>query len=215
MRAALVAGLEPTFLDRQEAPALYVGRHSVDPDALLADFDRRAATAVAAGYRGLAVMVDATGLVLTRESRASFARWEHSADRRFRSSGKIAALCVYDADELGADAVAEMGVLHQQTLPDDTSFHLVSDDDGVRLDGELDATTLGLLGSAFVAVASTIDGDVLVDVSQLEFVAHQSLRVLDRHAEAHGKRVVLRRAKPIVARLIELAGVSHVSATAA
>lgn len=85
----------------------------------------------------------------------------------------------------------------------------------MQLDGELDLATLSLLDSAFAAVTSTIEGDVVVDVSQLDFVDHRSLRVLDRHAEAYGKRVVLRCAKPIVARLIELGGVSHVTVAAA
>jgi anti-anti-sigma factor len=212
---ALAAGRKSTVLNRHQAPPLYAGRHVNDPDALLADFERHATDAVAEGYSGWAVVVDGTELVLTPESRASFVRWEHFADRVFRSSGKITALCVYDADELGAEAAAEMGVLHQQTLPDDTPFHLICGDEGVRLDGELDPATLSLLDSAFAAVMSTIEGDVVVDVSQLEFVDHRSLRALDRHAEAHGKRVVLRSAKPIVARLIELGGVSHLTATAA
>ncbi len=85
----------------------------------------------------------------------------------------------------------------------------------MQLDGELDLATLSLLDSAFAAVTSTVEGDVIVDVSQFEFVDHRSVRVLDRHPETHGKRVALRSAKPIVARLIELGGVSHVTATAA
>ncbi len=211
VRGALDAGCKWTFLSRQEVPALYAGRHVGDPDGLMAEFERHVADAVAEGHRGWAMVVDATGLVPTPESRALFARWEHFADRTFRSGGKVAALCVLDARELGADAVAEIGVLHQQTLPDDTPFHMISGDGGMRLDGELDLATLSLLDSAFEAVTSTIEGDVVVDVSQLEFVDHRSLRVLDRHAEALGKRVVLRSAKPIVARLIELSGVSHVT----
>lgn len=215
VHAAQVAGRKPTVLNRHEVPAAYADRHANDPDALTADFERHAADAVAEGYSGWAVVVDGTELVLTPESRASFARWEHLADRMFRSSATITALCVYDGDELGTEVAAEMGVLHQRTLPDDTPFHLTSDDEGVRLDGELDPTTLSLLDSAFAAVTSTIEGDVVVDVSQLQFVDHRSLRVLDRHAETHGKRVVLRSGKPIVARLIDLIGVSHMTATAA
>jgi len=213
IRGARVAGHRTMFLDRDEAPALYGGRHVTDPRSLLADFERQAVMAVAEGYGAWAVVVDGTALVLTPESRASFARWEHLADRMFRSSGKIRALCVYDGREIGADAAAELGVLHQQTLPDDTPFHLCAGAEDVRLDGELDLATLSLLDSAFATVTSARDGDVVVDVSQLDFVDHRSLHVLGRHAEAHGKRVVLRSAKPIVRRLIEAAGVPAVTAT--
>jgi anti-anti-sigma factor len=110
--------------------------------------------------------------------------------------------------------VADLGVLHQQSLPDDTPFHLCAAAEGVRLDGELDLATLSLLDRAFAAVTSTIEGDVVVDVSQLDFVDHRSLRMLGRHAEAHGKQVVLRAAKPIVQRLIDSGGVVHVTAMA-
>jgi anti-anti-sigma factor len=214
MRAALVAGRKAMFLDRDQAPAAYGGRHVTDPAGLTADFERHVANAVAEGHSGLAVVVDGTEFVLTPEARASFARWEHLADRMFRSSGHITALCLYDEHELGADAVAELGVLHQQSLPDDTPFHLCAAAEGVRLDGELDLATLSLLDRAFAAVTSTIEGDVVVDVSQLDFVDHRSLRMLGRHAEAHGKQVVLRAAKPIVQRLIDSGGVVHVTAMA-
>jgi anti-anti-sigma regulatory factor len=66
----------------------------------------------------------------------------------------------------------------------------------------------------FAAVTSTMEGDVVVDVSQLDFVDRRSLRLLGRHAEAHGKHVVLRAAKPIVQRLVESGGVVHVTAMA-
>jgi ABC-type transporter Mla MlaB component len=59
-----------------------------------------------------------------------------------------------------------------------------------------------------------VDGDVMVDVSRLGFVDHQSLHVLGRCAEAHGKQVVLRHAPATVRRLIDVAGVRHVTATA-
>jgi len=211
---ARVAGRRPMFLNSDEATAVYGDRHVTDPDGLLADFERQAADAVAEGYSGWAVVVDGTELVTTPEARASFARWEHLADRMFRSRGDIIALCVYDAHELGADAVAELGVLHQETLPDDTPFHLFAGADGVRLDGELDLSTLNLLDSAFAAVTSTTDGDVVVDVSQLEFVDHRSLHVLGRRAEAHGQHVVLRSARPMVQRLIDVGGVRHVTVAA-
>jgi anti-anti-sigma factor len=210
--SAVSAGQKPMFLTRQDAPAAYGGRHVTDPDGLMADFEREAARAVAEGHSGWAVVVDGTGLVSTPESRASFAQWEHLADRMFRSNGKMTALCVYDARELGAEAVAELGVLHQQTLPDDTPFHLVAGGEGLQLDGELDLATMKLLGSALAAVTPATDRDVVVDVSQLEFIDPRSLGILDHHAEAQGKRFVLLSAKPIIQRMIESCGVGHVTA---
>jgi anti-anti-sigma regulatory factor len=211
--AAVAAHRKPVFLDRHSAGVLYGDRHVTDPDGLVAEFGRLADDAVAEGYSGLAVMVDATEVVLTAASRAAFARVEHLADRMIRSRGDITGLCVYDANELGADAVAELGVLHQQTLPDDTQFHLCAAPGGVRLDGELDLTSLGLLDGAFTAVTSTMADEVVVDVSDLEFVDHRSLLVLGRHAAAHGQHVELRSSRPIVQRLVALSGVEHVTAT--
>jgi anti-sigma B factor antagonist len=82
----------------------------------------------------------------------------------------------------------------------------------VRVAGELDCATAGLMGEA-LSLASVIPGDrLVVDVSSLTFMGVAGLRVLlaahDRLVTAGGGGLVVRGASGIVRRVFELTGLS-------
>lgn len=205
-----MAGRQVVVLDRDQTTAFYGDRPTTDPDGLVREFAQLVEDAIARGYTGLAVSVDATGVVTSPADRAAFARVEHLADRMIRSSGTITGMCLYDAEELSSDALDQLGSLHQSRWPFDTAFHLcASGDHRLRLDGELDHASLEALDLSWTAIDPFVEGDAVVDASKLDFVDQRSLRVLDAHAAAAGHRIILCDAKPIVERLVELVDARH------
>jgi anti-anti-sigma factor len=214
---AVAAGRRTQVLDRQQTATAYADRYITDPEGLVAEFIRAADAAVANGFAGLAVAVDATSMAETAPARAAFARVEHLADRSIRAAGTITGVCLYDARELDAEAIAGLAALHRRTVPEDTPFHLCAVGDGaVRLDGEVDlasraAFELGFAGVVAASVAASgAEGDLVVDVADLEFMDVWSLRELERHGRARRRRVVLQGARPVVRRLVEVTGFDHV-----
>lgn len=217
LAAAVAAGRDTVVLDRAKADDFYGDRAVRDPEGLVREFEKFALAALDSGFTGLAVVVDATGQVVTAAARAAFARVEHLADRVIRSSGTITGLCLYDAQELSADALADLGVLHQHMWPNDTPFHLCADTrHHLRLDGELDLASVGMFERSLVSVdLSAVDGSdaVMIDASNLEFVDVRSLHLLDERASDAGTSIVLRDVRPIIKRLLDVTEVSHVRAT--
>ena len=63
--------------------------------------------ALAAGYTGLRVVVDATSLAATVGQRVAYAHYEYLLDRQ-SSALPLATICAYDLDQLGGAAAAEM-----------------------------------------------------------------------------------------------------------
>jgi anti-anti-sigma regulatory factor len=213
---AVAMGRRAVFLDADGAVARYGDRPTTDPHGLIAEFDAMARGAVNVGFSGLAIAADATGLVTTPLARQAFCRVEHLADRVIRASGTMTGLCLYDANQLDENALDELGVLHQQLAPNDTSFHLcASGAEGLRLDGELDFDSVELFErmlSVVVWDAPSASEELFIDAVDLDFLDRRSLQVLDGCAAGDDRRVVLRGARPIVHRLIEVSGVHHVSA---
>ncbi len=80
----------------------------------------------------------------------------------------------------------------------------------VRLDGELDPVSQAGFELALATVAATVDGDVVVDVSELEFNAVWSLHEFERRGRAVRRRFVLQGARPFVRRLVEASRLDHV-----
>lgn len=205
-RGAIDEGYRLFELGRDETTALYGDRPITDPDGLVADFASLAERAVSDGYRGLAVTTDATGLVLTPAARAAFARVEHLADRLIRSGGTLAGLCLYDAEELGADALLELGALHERMIPNDAPFHVCASGlRGLRLDGELDLGTVEALQAVLGVTLPSEPGTWGLDVGGVDFIDHRSLTVLDRIAAGRQQQVELCNADSIIGRLISIA----------
>lgn len=210
IHAARADGWLTVSLDRDATAEVYGDRPTTDPEGLVADFERHARDAVANGYRGLALVSDPTSLVVTAESRAAFARVEHLADRMVRTTKIITGLCLYDAEALGDVAIDDIGALHRRAWPNDTSFHVCCcDAGGLTIDGELDLSTLDALERALTAASNSSD-EITVDVESLTFIDHRSLEVIDRLAAERHQTVVLVRAQPIVARLMEFTDTPHV-----
>jgi anti-anti-sigma regulatory factor len=122
----------------------------------------------------------------------------------------VAGLCLYDGEQLGREAVDDLGVLHQASWPADTPFHICGTDGrGLTIDGELDFSTLGTLERALTA-ASGGPGTVAVDVGSLTFVDDRSLQIIDRVAAERQQIVIFHNALPIVKRLIDLSGATNI-----
>lgn len=83
-------------------------------------------------------------------------------------------------------------------------------DSGLVLRGEIDAHTAIDLASHLDPLPGS-DGDVCLDVSEVEFIDSSGLRVLvDAHRRAgdHGRRLVLRQPSHVVTRLLEISGLT-------
>jgi anti-sigma B factor antagonist len=93
---------------------------------------------------------------------------------------------------------------------------LISEEGGrLRLDlrGEIDLMAQPLLDDAYEEVAGAEPGDVLVDLSQVTFLASNGLGFLARiqtHAAATGHMVTLRRPDRSVERVLHLMGFDKV-----
>jgi hypothetical protein len=98
-------------------------------DQVVDEFDQvaryRAATdeAVAAGFRGLRMAADATDLVRTADQREVFTRYEHLADE-LMVQHPFSALCAYDRQVLGSEAIEELACMHPLSSAGATSFAL-------------------------------------------------------------------------------------------
>src|SRR5579875_3136037 len=96
---------------------------AMDPHAAAAARAAAAAKALAGGYTGFRAVIDCTPLARTAGQREALARFEHLIDQKMTTL-PLTALHAYDADELGADAVAEMACLHPFASPGTTPFRL-------------------------------------------------------------------------------------------
>lgn len=184
----------------------FVG-HSDVVDPITAVAKRVAATeqAVAAGYTGFRIVVDATPVARTPEQREAFARFEYLVDREMAAL-PVSALCAYDVSELGTAAVSEMACLHPLVNDGSALFRLYADQDvEFALAGEIDlsdgalfATTLGR------TVALSSGPELIVDGRGLEFIDHRGLLAVECQAREHDREVVLRSRSATVARMAEL-----------
>jgi anti-sigma B factor antagonist len=82
--------------------------------------------------------------------------------------------------------------------------------DGVRMSGELDVASYDA-AEAVLAPLREAEGDVTIDVSELEFVDSSGIRLFIKLRQALGDRgeLILRSPMPHVARVIEIAGLQE------
>lgn len=81
----------------------------------------------------------------------------------------------------------------------------------VRVRGEVDLSTVSELATALEGVAER--GDVLLDLSQLDFIDASGLRALvqaDRRLRHEGHRLVISEPPPMALRLLEITRLMHV-----
>lgn len=162
------------------------------------------------GYTGLRVVGDATSVARTPEQRHSLATLEYLVDQKMAEL-PLSTLCAYNTSELGL-AAAELVCLHPLAGRGGSDFRLYAQP-GVdfALTGEIDASTEELFTTTLRRVWPLAAGDpVVIDAQRLEFISHQELLTLDRHARSDGRTVVLRTGQRVPtrpARLLDLTNV--------
>jgi anti-anti-sigma regulatory factor len=173
-----------------------------DPQATMAAYDAATRAALAAGYRGLRVVAEATALVRTPEQRAAFARYEHLVDR-YMVDHPFTAMCAYDGAELG-DAVTEIACLHPVANAGAAPFHWYA---GVAVDvhltGEVDVVAHDTLAAVAELTLPLHGEQVVVDATALEFIDHRGLLTLDEHARRSDTTIKLVSDRQLVRRLAD------------
>jgi hypothetical protein len=199
--ALRVAPLEDTY-----------GRHSVvDPGEQVAAYAAATEEALADGFTGFRIVAEATALVRTGEQRCVFARYEHLVDR-YMSAHPFSALCAYDRQVLGADAIEEIACLHPTVRAGTGHFRLhASDRAAAALAGEIDVTAHELLPAALERCGPQPSGARLVfDASGLRFIDHRALFALRDYAARFGAVAVLHTHGPVPRRLVDILGIEGV-----
>lgn len=166
----------------------------------------------AAGFTGLRVAAEATGMVRTSAQAEAFAAYEHLIDR-YMVTHPFSALCAYRRPELPAGTVAELASLHPAARQGSALFRLhatgADDPADYALAGEVDVTNRQLLDVALdradpePAGAERSGGPLTIDGCHLRFIDHRGLLVLSDHARRRGTTVALRTSNPMTAWLAE------------
>jgi len=175
----------------------------------------RAATedALAAGFTGLRVAVNATHLVREPRQLEAFARYEHLVDD-FMATRPFAAMCAYDRRDLSERATAQVACMHPNITRNATAFRLhapTRSNCGATLAGELDLLTDELFPLALSrADPRPTDDELVFDAQGLTFVDHRNMLRLAEYADQRQLSVVLRTSRPGPARLVDLLNVDNV-----
>lgn len=198
------------FQDLPEAPAFAVSAvdewyravQTATAAGQVETYTAAARSAVADGYTGLRVAVEATGLAGTGPQREMFARYEHLVDRCMVDE-PFAALCGYDGAELGTPAAAELACLHPQSSPQAAPFQWwAASDADMGLSGEIDIDSVDLFDATMARTLPLLAGSqVVVDAHQLTYIDHRGLLALEGHARANNLQIVLHTKVPTVRRL--------------
>jgi anti-anti-sigma regulatory factor len=200
--AAQVVPLNATYSDGVVDPAAQVGVFAVATEE-----------ALAAGYTGLRVVADVTSLVRSSAQLDAFARYEYQIDRYMRMQ-PLSGMCAFDRLELGDRVVATLACMHPETNLADALFRLYacSPADGcVALAGELDASNHELFSAALEwADPRPVDGNVVVQATQLRFIDHRGLMHLQEYARQRDATAILRTSRSAAARLVGLLDLSRV-----
>jgi anti-anti-sigma factor len=165
---------------------MYVADRQFDAALQVAGYRQRTGAALASGYRGLRVAVDATALVTDARERAQFLRYELAVDD-FMTRAPMTAMCAYSHRTLG-DATAELACVHpRRYAPGGPSFCLFAGETGLTMAGEIDLTEHTRLRAALqAALAVTPDDDITIDLSPLEFIDAAGLAELSSLAASLG-----------------------------
>jgi len=160
------------------------------PEQQLAYYDAATRRAADAGYRGLRVIAEVSGLADDPARHPELVRWEQIADDYAASGSGFSALCAYRADlapgEL-ADVASVHPLVHAPREP--STFALYAENDRLVLAGSVDASSCDRLARLLDGTATA--GDVVVlDLAALEFLDVASCRVLAHWAAGLAARSV-------------------------
>ncbi|WP_034593220.1 MEDS domain-containing protein [Hamadaea tsunoensis] len=196
--AEVLAGGQADLL---QAETVYP-RTLADPYAQVEYYSQETERALAAGYTGLRVAADATTLVGDPVALDGFARYEHLADV-YMAAHPLSGLCAYARDVVPDTDLAQVASLHPTVTPQSSPFRLYAVGAGLAFAGELDHDAVALLEAALDRIRPD-DGELVVDMTGLGFAHHGAVRSLERWAAGSGRRVLLRGARPLLRRLVEL-----------
>jgi hypothetical protein len=165
----------------------------VDIDAIVAARHALLDDSLRAGYTGLRTVTDSTPSARTEAQRDVAARLEHLGDRKLMSE-PVSAMCSFDIEAIGADAVAEMACMHPFTSPGASPFRLYGEHDAdFGLAGTIDDDTAGaLFRTALKRTAPPAGNELIVDARRAELIGERALAELNAHAARMGRRAVLR-----------------------
>jgi ABC-type transporter Mla MlaB component len=163
------------------------------PEEQLAYYDEATHRALSAGYRGLRVIAEVSGLAADPDQRPELVRWEQMADRFAAHGSSFSAMCAYRADR-GSEALADVASVHPlvHAAGEPSTFALFAEDDRLVLAGSVDACSSDRL--ARVLAGAPVTGDsVDLDVAALEFVDVAGCRALAHWAaDLHTASVTVR-----------------------
>jgi anti-anti-sigma regulatory factor len=162
--------------------------------------------ALAAGYSGLRVAVQATDLVGEPQNWNAHVRMECVVDR-FMAARPLSGLCGYRRDALPEGLLADLATVHPAANegPPEVPFHLFSDSGNAVVAGEVDAFSAPDLDH-LLGLALEDGEEVSLDLAELDFIDHHGLEVLVRHTErlAATGACEVRNAPPVAHRLCDL-----------
>jgi anti-anti-sigma regulatory factor len=162
--------------------AAYEGSGAFTPAEQLAYYDAATAEARAAGYTGLCVVAEVSGLAADPVRRPDLLRWEHLADEFIGSGSGMRALCAYRRG-LGRAALADVAAVHPLVYDPEGGppFRAWFEGEALVLDGALDTFSADRL--AQVLADTPVDRPTLtLDLSRVEFVDVGGCRAIARWA---------------------------------
>lgn len=185
---------------------LYREGGHMEASDLLAIYNAATDGALAAGYSGLRVAVEASDLVGDPQNWNAHVRLECVVDR-FMSARPLSGLCGYRRDALPDGLLADIATVHPAANEDapEVPFHLFSDSGNVAIAGEVDVFSAPNLDH-LLALSLDNGTEVSLDLAELEFIDHHGLETLISHAQrlaATGSCEVLN-APPVVHRICDL-----------
>jgi anti-anti-sigma regulatory factor len=184
------------------------------PEQQLAYYGDATRRAVDAGFRGLRVIAEISGLATDPARRSELVRWEQIADDYAASGSGFSAMCAYRAD-LATEALADVASVHPlvHARHEPTTFALFAESDRLVLAGSVDAFCCDRL-ARLLAGAATAGDVVLLDLAALEFLDVASCRVLARWVAdlaARSVAVHVTGASPLLRRVWQVLGLDRVA----
>ncbi len=188
----------------------------IDADASVAKYLAGVEQAIADGYTGFRAVSDVTPVARTAEQREALARLEYLVDQQMAVL-PFSALCAYDMSELGV-AATELMCLHPFVSKGSVTFRLYADpgaDVDFALTGEIDASADKLFDTTLQRIWPLESGNtVRIGAHDLEFISHQQMFMLEERARQQDRKVVLSTNQPVINRLVDVLGLTHVRAAA-
>lgn len=191
--------------------AVFPGDTIADPAAQARWCAEITEAAIADGYGGLRVAVEATTLARTPDQLATYARFDQLIDR-YLVDHPVSVLCGYQRGLLDEQTIARLTCLHPGGNAAAAGFRLHAAPGNVTyLAGELDMAGVELFPWALRSAEPPLTGrEILFDGAELTFVDHRGLLALGDYAHSRGGTAVLRTGWPGAARIVTLLDVDDV-----